>query len=74
MEIHNKGEDPKSMENRDYIPWEAEGVEKIPEGEEEDIKAVAKQINDIQKAMYNAHRHAFGGRYHRLYFSPAANL
>jgi hypothetical protein len=37
----------------DYIKWDAPGVEKIPQGEAEDIQAVAAMINKIQKAQYN---------------------
>lgn len=50
------------LAHRNYIRWDAEGVEKIPPKEEEDIKAVAEQINCIQKAMFNRGRHCFGGR------------
>jgi hypothetical protein len=48
--------------NRNYIRWDAEGVEKIPPNEAEDIKAVAEQLNCIQRAMFNRGRHCFGGR------------
>jgi len=50
-----------SLEDRKYIRWDAEGVEKIQPNEAEDIQAVAAQINAIQKAQYNMHRHCFGG-------------
>lgn len=50
-----------SLENRKYIRWDAEGVEKLQPNEAEDIQAVADQINAIQRAMYNSHRHCFGG-------------
>lgn len=43
--------------NRNYIRWDAEGVEKIPPNEAEDIKAVALQFNCIQRAMFNRGRH-----------------
>ena len=52
------------LSNRNYIRWDAEGVEKIPPNEEEDIKAVADQINLIQKTHYNKTRHAYGGSVH----------
>jgi len=50
------------LENRNYLHWDTEGVEKIPPGEEEDINAVADQINLIQKTMFNKTRHCFGGQ------------
>lgn len=62
MDISNKKGDEAALEGRKYIRWDAEGVEKIQPHEEEDIKAVAEQINAIQRAMYNQHRHAFGGK------------
>lgn len=64
MDISNKEGDEAALEGRKYIRWDAEGVEKIQPHEEEDIKAVAEQINAIQRAMYNQHRHAFGGKAH----------
>lgn len=54
------------LANRRYLRWDTEGVEKVPPNEKEDIHATAKMLNDIQKAMYNQHRHCFGGlRVHR---------
>jgi hypothetical protein len=49
------------LENRKYIRWDDEGVEKVPPGEEEDIKAAADMINNIQRAMWNMHGHCFSG-------------
>ena len=49
------------MGERKYIHWQAEGVEKIPPSEQEDIQAVADMINAIQKAQWNSHRHCFSG-------------
>lgn len=61
MDISNKAEDQKEMANRKYIHWQEEGVEKIPPNEAEDIQAVADQINAMQKAQYNQHRHCYTG-------------
>ena len=52
------------MATRNYIKWDAPGVEKISEGEAEGIQAVADMINTIQKVQYNKHRHIYGGRLH----------
>ncbi|TKX21388.1 catalase-like protein [Elsinoe australis] len=56
---------PQDLANRNYIRWDANGVEVVPPGEEEDIKAVAEQINTIQRAHYNKTRHAYGGTHAR---------
>jgi len=53
------------LEKRTYIRWNAKGVEEIPPNEEEDIKKVAEQINDIQRAMWNVHRHCYTGTHAR---------
>lgn len=45
--------------SRKYIKWDDPCVEKIPPGEEEDILAVAEQINAIQRAQFNMHRHCY---------------
>jgi hypothetical protein len=55
---NDKGTD---LTQRNYIRWDAEGVEKIPPNEEEDVKTVAEQINCIQRATFNKGRHCFGG-------------
>ncbi|KAL9002157.1 MAG: hypothetical protein Q9188_004906 [Gyalolechia gomerana] len=66
MDISNRGVDDESkLASRNYIRWDAEGVEKIPENEEEDIKAVAEMINAMQKAQWNHHRHAYSGTHAR---------
>jgi hypothetical protein len=49
------------IEKSKYIRWDAHGVEEIPPGEAEDVQAVVEQINTIQKAQYNCHRHMYGG-------------
>lgn len=65
MDISNRGVDDESkLADRKYIRWDAEGVEKIAENEEEDIKAVADMINAIQKAQWNNHRHCYSGTVH----------
>ena len=65
MEISNKTEShPEKLEDRPYIRYDP-GVEKIPENEEEDIKAVADMINQIQKATWNRTRHGFTGTHAR---------
>lgn len=52
------------MELRSYVKYSSD-LEKIPDGEAEDIQAVAKQLTDIQKAQYNVHRHCFSGTHAR---------
>lgn len=61
MDISNNEENQNKLEGRNYIKWDDASVEKIPDGEEEDIKAVADMINEIQKAQYNSHRHCYSG-------------
>ena len=51
----------EELSRRNYIKWGDPNVEKIPEGEAEDIQAVAEQINAIQKAQYDFHRHCYSG-------------
>lgn len=62
-----KGPSLKDLGSRDYIRWDSEGVEKIPEGEAEHIQAVADQINVIQKAQWNIHRHCYSGTHARTH-------
>jgi hypothetical protein len=52
------------LESRQYIRYSPD-LEKIADGEEEDIKAVAKQFNDIQRDMFKVHRHCFTGTHAR---------
>lgn len=47
--------------SRDYIKWDALGMEIVPPGEAEDIQAVVHMINIMQKSQYNDHRHCYGG-------------
>ena len=63
----NTGKHTEDMSKRNYIRWDAEGVEKVPPGEEEDINAVAEQINTIQKAQWNMHRHCYSGTHARTH-------
>ncbi|KAL8747736.1 MAG: hypothetical protein Q9190_000435 [Brigantiaea leucoxantha] len=66
MDISNRGVDDESiLASRNYIRWDAEGVEKTPANEEEDIQAVADMINAIQKTQYNNHRHCYSGTHAR---------
>lgn len=57
----------EDLSGRDYIRWDADGVEKIPEDEQQDIKAVAEQINAIQKAQWDIHRHCYSGTHARTH-------
>lgn len=61
MDISNKDESQDAMASRKYLHWQAEGVENVPPNEAEDIQAVADQINAMQKAQYNMHRHCYTG-------------
>lgn len=61
---HKRSNRPVNMENRPYIHY-SPSLEKIPDGEDEDIQIVAKQLTDIQRAQYNVHRHCFSGTHAR---------
>jgi hypothetical protein len=61
MDTSNKSDDQKDLASRNYIRWDDPNVEKKQEGDDEDIRAVAEQINAIQKAQYNSHRHCYSG-------------
>jgi hypothetical protein len=61
MDISNNSENQEKLARRNYIKWGDPNLEKIPEGEAEDIQAVAEQINAIQRAQYNCHRHCYSG-------------
>ena len=64
MGISNRpAREDEDMSKREYIRWDAEGVEKIPPNEADDIQAVADMINTIQKTQWNSHRHCFSGMY-----------
>lgn len=61
MDIGNKSDGQRDLASRNYIRWDDPNVEKKQDGEDEDIRAVAEQINAIQKAQYNSHRHCYSG-------------
>ncbi|KAF2100631.1 heme-dependent catalase [Rhizodiscina lignyota] len=65
MAAQNGSVNAAGLANRNYIRWDAEGVEKIPPDEEEDIQASANMLNGVQKFMYNAHRHCFAATHAR---------
>ncbi|KAK4942405.1 hypothetical protein LTR10_017852 [Elasticomyces elasticus] len=65
MPIRNHAEDGQKLESRNYIRWDASNVQSKPEDEDEDIKAVADMINEIQRAQYNSHRHCYTGTHAR---------
>ncbi|KKY22942.1 putative catalase-like heme-dependent [Diplodia seriata] len=58
---------PEDLASRKYIRWDADGVEKIPPNEDEDIQAVADMINEIQRTHWNKTRHCFGGTHARTH-------
>jgi hypothetical protein len=73
MDISNNSDDQQKLASRNYIKWDDPSVEKKSEGEDEDIQAVADQINAIQKAQYNCHRHCYSG-IHKEGSFPVADL
>jgi hypothetical protein len=44
-----------------YIKWDAQGVETIPDDEEEKIKQVSAQFNRFQMMNFNEHMHCLRG-------------
>jgi hypothetical protein len=54
-----------NLSSRNYIHWDANGVEDVPPGEDEHIQAVINQINESQKLQYNKARHCYGGTHAR---------
>jgi hypothetical protein len=66
MDTSNNSENQEELSRRNYIKWGDPNVEKIPEGEAEDIQAVVEQINAIQEAQYNCHRHCYSGMDEKL--------
>jgi hypothetical protein len=56
-----------SVDPTKYVRWDAPGVEKIQPNEQEDINAVADQINLVQKVMWNKARHAYSGTHARTH-------
>jgi hypothetical protein len=45
----------------EYIKWDAKGVEVVPEGEQEKIRAVSDQFNRFQMMNFNEHMHCLRG-------------
>ncbi|KAL8732777.1 MAG: hypothetical protein Q9166_002559 [cf. Caloplaca sp. 2 TL-2023] len=58
-------DDEAKLVGRHYIRWDAQGVEKVPDNQEDDIKPVVDMINTIQKAQWNSHRHCYSGTHAR---------
>ncbi|KAK3939400.1 putative catalase protein [Diplogelasinospora grovesii] len=52
------------LATRPYVKYSL-SLEQIPEGEDDDIEAVARQINEIQKDYYRTHRRCFTGTHPR---------
>lgn len=55
------------LTSRKYLPWDTKGVEDVPPGEEDDIKAVAEQINTQQLQQFDRHRHVYTGTHCRTH-------
>ena len=54
MEISNRpADEQEDMSKRNYMHWDAEGLEKISPNEAEDISAVADIINQFHKMQWN---------------------
>ncbi|KAL7940807.1 heme-dependent catalase [Trichoderma barbatum] len=53
------------MATREYIRWDSQGVEKIPEGEADDIQAVVKMFDRLHQAMFQMNSHAVSGTHGR---------
>ncbi|KAK2597880.1 hypothetical protein N8I77_012635 [Diaporthe amygdali] len=55
----------KDLSNRNYIRWDAGGVEKVPPNEAEDIQTVADLANELQRRTWNKTRHGYGATHAR---------
>lgn len=55
------------LSHRQYLRWDTKGVEDPPPGEQEDIKAVAEQINTQQRQQFDHHRHVYTGTHCRTH-------
>lgn len=55
------------MSDRKYLRWDTKGIESPPPGEEDDIKAVAEQINTQQCQQFDNHRHVYTGTHCRTH-------
>lgn len=53
------------LTKRDYIKWDAAGVEDVPPDETEDIKATTDMFNGIQCHYSKLNGHCFGGTHAR---------
>lgn len=49
------------MADRNYINWDAEGVEVLQPGEKEKIWEVSQQFNRMQMMNFNEHHHCLRG-------------
>lgn len=47
------------LSNRKYMRWDTPGIEEVPPGEEDDINAVAEQMNKLQEQQFDNHRHVY---------------
>ncbi|KAF9880345.1 hypothetical protein CkaCkLH20_02299 [Colletotrichum karsti] len=56
---------PEDLTKRNYVRWDAEGVEKPPANEAEDIQAVADLVNELQRRTWNQTRHGYGATHAR---------
>jgi hypothetical protein len=45
----------------EYVKWDAEGVEVVPESELDKIRAVSDQFNRFQMMNFNEHMHCLRG-------------
>jgi hypothetical protein len=57
-----------------YIKWDAEGVEVIPDDEEEKIREVSAQFNRFQMMNFNEHMHCFRGTHLKTHGVRPFNL
>ncbi|GKT43471.1 uncharacterized protein ColSpa_03652 [Colletotrichum spaethianum] len=53
------------LSERNYVRWDIEGVERVPQNEAEDIQAVANLINEQQRRTWNKTRHGYGATHAR---------
>lgn len=49
------------MPGKEYIRWDAPGVEKIPPGEDAILQEIGQQINTAQQGVYAECKHAYTG-------------
>ncbi|KAL7782547.1 heme-dependent catalase [Trichoderma afarasin] len=53
------------MATREYMRWNSQGVEKIPEDEADDIQAVVEIFNGLHQAMFQMNGHVMSGTHGR---------